>query len=82
MPSTAPVRAAGIVRGLFFLNPSGVAQWQSKRLLTARLRVRVSPPELVFLLAGAKPPQSSEGMPKIDHSTSVGGEGLSNPAGP
>ena len=27
---------AGIVRGLF-PNPSGVAQWQSKRLLTARL---------------------------------------------
>ena len=31
--------------GVCFLNPSGVAQWQSKRLLTARLRVRVSPPE-------------------------------------
>ncbi len=28
------------------LRDSGVAQWQSKRLLTARLRVRVSPPEL------------------------------------
>ena len=29
-----------------FSTLSGVAQWQSKRLLTARLRVRVSPPEL------------------------------------
>ena len=37
-------RPADIVRGLQ-CSPSGVAQWQSKRLLTARLRVRVSPPE-------------------------------------
>ena len=37
-------RATGIVRA--GNAPSGVAQWQSKRLLTARLRVRVSPPEL------------------------------------
>ena len=32
--------------GAVFSTLSGVAQWQSKRLLTARLRVRVSPPEL------------------------------------
>ena len=35
----------------------------------------------IVLLAGAKPPQSSEGMPRIDHRPPVSGEGLSNPAG-